>query len=284
MSAVLLAQIGSVKRQINNYVRQDEAQRAFVFTLGVDSGALLQDWLQDAKNLSAFQAMCDARGMMSDVTTTSVTMDAVVASQVAMDAVVASQVAMEAVIASQTAMDAVVASQVAMEAVAASQVAMTSIYANAYAASAFVASPHAQIGVPAMTSATAPSGTATSQADYSGYEAWKAFDKSNSTRWKSNASDSWIAYEFSQPMLIHTALIINNAEPSGNYIEKCTVQFYDDSVGQWVNATDEITVPTTTATHELPVREIQKHSEWRFSINNATNWCGAFELDFVGIA
>ncbi|MCY1014540.1 discoidin domain-containing protein [Pyxidicoccus sp. MSG2] len=53
--------------------------------------------------------------------------------------------------------------------------------------------------VPAMTSATAPSGSVTRSGAYdSTYEAWKAFDSSNTSMWISTVyqTPAWIAYEW----------------------------------------------------------------------------------------
>ena len=53
--------------------------------------------------------------------------------------------------------------------------------------------------VPAMTSATAPSGIVTQSGTYgSGYEGWKVFDSSDSTMWISATyqTPAWIGYEF----------------------------------------------------------------------------------------
>ncbi|XXF81498.1 SBBP repeat-containing protein [Myxococcaceae bacterium GXIMD 01537] len=53
--------------------------------------------------------------------------------------------------------------------------------------------------VPAMTSATAPSGAVTRSGAFGGYEAWQAFDSSATSMWISEIGQTpaWIAYEFS---------------------------------------------------------------------------------------
>lgn len=46
--------------RLSRFVRQDEAQRAFVVTMGVESGTELQNWLSGSpSNQSAFEAMLD---------------------------------------------------------------------------------------------------------------------------------------------------------------------------------------------------------------------------------
>lgn len=60
--------------------------------------------------------------------------------------------------------------------------------------------------VPAMTSATSPSGVVTRSGVYSSaYEGWKAFDSSNTSMWISATyqTPAWLAYEWSSPRTIH---------------------------------------------------------------------------------
>lgn len=64
--------------------------------------------------------------------------------------------------------------------------------------------------VPAMTSATAPSGTVSSSTDYTTTQAnWKAFDHDHETEWMaqqpgiSNDARSWIQYEFASSKIIN---------------------------------------------------------------------------------
>lgn len=57
--------------------------------------------------------------------------------------------------------------------------------------------------IPTMTSETTPSGTVTYSSQYSTtYAAWKAFDDSASTYWRTASPTEWIAYEFSSAKTI----------------------------------------------------------------------------------
>lgn len=79
MSVPVLAGIGRAKRELKGRIRTDEAQRAFVYVMGVSDGTTLENWLQTASNLSAFEEMLGDALLVTHVnanqTATTVIMD-----------------------------------------------------------------------------------------------------------------------------------------------------------------------------------------------------------------
>jgi hypothetical protein len=118
-----------------------------------------------------------------------------------------------------------------------------------------------------------------------GMAAWFAFDgnttSSTGTYWKNSGPDGWIGYQFTAPILVHSAVINNNNQTSLNYIEKCTVQ-YSDNGSTWTSCTSETALIILAGVQIIPITETNKHTYWRLSINNLTNYCGAIDLDFRG--
>ncbi len=273
--------------------------------LGTLTSAQLETLLQTPSRALEWQILCGMRGQTRRMATTASPLTIIVGSptatsiltgeangmkaicsrQVTAETMAASADFMTAVIASSTAFAAVAASSTAMTAVAASSTAMTAIYANSSARAIFIASSVNTVAVPTMTSNTAPSGVVTTSSFYDNRYGYFAFDSnatsSSGTYWKNSNAIGWIAYQFTAPVLIHSAVVNNNNQSMGNYIEKCTIQYSDDG-STWTSCTAETTLTISAGVQTIPVNETSKHAHWRFNINNAVNWCGAIDLDFIG--
>lgn len=88
--------------------------------------------------------------------------------------------------------------------------------------------------VPAMTSNTAPFGTASAKSSLnSSYLPWKVFDNDASTHWYSNANigekDSWVAYEFTSQTKLRMAIVVNSNSDSSNIATSGTINIKDES-------------------------------------------------------
>ena len=75
--------------------------------------------------------------------------------------------------------------------------------------------------VPTLTSNTAPYGEAFCQSNYSGMQAYKAFDGDDTTQWSSASAnyDAWVGYKFPNPVCITRVKLKNSAEstPTDRY-------------------------------------------------------------------
>ncbi len=192
----------------------------------------------------------------------------VVASSAAMTAIAASSTAMTEVAASSTAMTAVAASATAMNAIIASSTAMTAVFANSTAKTTFKASTALTVKtIPAMTSNTAPSGVASASSIVSAdYDAWKACDGTTGY-WLTPSgvtTNSWVEYDFSLPVYIHTAELKNHGTyPAKDFRIECSS---DDA--NWITALTGTQANNTT----LQIRDVVnagKYRYWRvFCINN----------------
>lgn len=254
---------------------------AFVFSDSI-TGEWLQTWLQTPANLTAF----------IQLTQTFLGPQALVANTATFTAVVASPAAMTAVAASATAMAAVVVSAPAMRAVAASPAALAAVAANPMAIAAFsqsVALP--VVRVPAMTSATAPSGVASASTTNSSQAAWLAFDRASSTTWMSaisSVTNQWLQYVFPTPVFIHSADISGYEGAAGatRSVRDCSIQCSDDAI-TWKTVISA-TLPASTSGSELRrigFAENAKHRYWRIFIANNhgdTAIVGISEANFVG--
>lgn len=113
------------------------------------------------------------------------------------------------------------------------------------------------IQVPKMTSNTTPSGTVIAGSAYStAYDAFKAFDKDNSTRWNSNASaqNEYIGYTFTEPVVI-TGIKIRNYQ-----VYTCKIQASNDGTN-WTDLTDT-----------LDITPYVQGDDYYFTINNNTKY------------
>lgn len=255
---------------------------AFVFSNSI-TGESLQTWLQAPANLTAF----------IQLTQTFLGPQALVANTATFAAVVASPAAMTAVAASATAMAAVAVSAPAMRAVATSPVALAAVAAKPVAMAAFsqsVALP--VVRVPAMTSATAPSGVASASTTINtAQEAWRALDKASLTTWMSASSsvtNQWLQYVFPTPVFIHSVDISGYEGPAGatRSVRDCSIQCSDDAI-TWKTLISA-TLPASTSGSELrriSFAESAKHRYWRIFIANNygdTVLVGISEANFVG--
>jgi hypothetical protein len=206
----------------------------------------------------------------------------------AMNAIINSQTAMNAVINSQTALNAVVNSQTAMNAIANSQTAMNAIQSVASARQAFVNSTALpQRSVPTMTSNTAPEGQAIGSSFYgSGYEYFRAFDKSTSTHWYSAYGlPQWIGYVFSVPVFVHRVRITAYTPGTSENPKSITIQCSSDG-STWQNvATYNQEFTSTETVLDIPLRA-GFYRYWRVYITSVVG--GSYtlirELNFIGFA
>ncbi|WP_287918839.1 discoidin domain-containing protein [Comamonas sp.] len=254
----------------------------FVFSDSV-TGASLQTWLQTPANLTAF----------TQLTQTFLGPQALVGNTTTFAAVVASPAAMTAVAASSTAMAAVVVSAPAMRAVATSPTALAVVAANPIAMAAFSQSLALPVvRVPAMTSATAPSGVASASTTINtSQDPWRAFDRASSSTWMSainSVTNQWLQYVFPIPVFIHSVDISGYDGPAGatRSVRDCSIQCSDD--GSAWKTIISATLPASTNGAELRrigFSEIAKHRYWRIFIANNhgdASIVGISEANFVG--
>lgn len=253
----------------------------FVFSDSV-TGASLQTWLQTPANLTAF----------TQLTQTFLGPQALVGNTTTFAAVVASPAAMTAVAASSTAMAAVVVSAPAMRAVATSPTALAAVAANPMAMAVFSQSLALPVvRVPAMTSATVPSGVASASTINPSQAAWFAFDRASSTTWMSASSsvtNQWLQYVFPTPVFIHSADVSGYEGAAGatRSVRDCSIQCSDD--GSAWKTIISATLPASTNGAELRrigFAEIAKHRYWRIFIANNHGDAvivGISEANFVG--
>ena len=164
------------------------------------------------------------------------------------------------------------ASSTAMAAVAASSTAMAALKGSA-------ALPLSSI--PAMTSASAPSGAASASSEYAGYPAYKAFDQSGS-HWdtsSANMTNQWLRYSFPTPRFVHTIELTPGSEGGPT---KWRLEYSDDG-STWVPV---LSVPSYTPVHNVKtthdVIAAGKHTHWRIFAETATSYCSVNEMQLLG--
>lgn len=90
--------------------------------------------------------------------------------------------------------------------------------------------------IPAMTSDTSPSGTASASSVYSSFQAWKAFDKNYSgiNGWVSTTSNGWLEYDFVNAKCITKYVIVSRAESlNGEWPKSWTFEAWDAETSSW---------------------------------------------------
>ncbi len=135
--------------------------------------------------------------------------------------------------------------------------------------------------IPAMTSASAPSGAASASSEYAGFQAYKAFDKSGSY-WvtsSGNMTNQWLRYSFPTPRFVHTIELTPGVEGGPT---KWRLEYSDDG-STWVPV---LSVPSYTpvsnvkTTHD--VIAAGKHTHWRMFAETATSYCSVNEMQLLG--
>lgn len=108
--------------------------------------------------------------------------------------------------------------------------------------------------VPKMTSNTAPYGTAFASSEYSGYPAWKVFDKSGSTFWISTGNtNQYVGYHFTKPVRINSIKIASYGT-GHNGIKNFKVQYSNDGTNYtdvYSDVMPDNTDPTATFTYSF---------------------------------
>ena len=135
--------------------------------------------------------------------------------------------------------------------------------------------------IPAMTSASAPSGDASALSEYAGFQAYKAFNQSGSywVTQSANMTNQWLRYSFPTPRFVHTIELTPGAEGGPT---KWRLEYSDDG-STWVPV---LSVPSYTpvsnvkTTHD--VIAAGKHTHWRMFAETATSYCSVNEMQLLG--
>ena len=136
--------------------------------------------------------------------------------------------------------------------------------------------------IPAMTSASAPSGAASASSEYdAGYQAYKAFDQSVGY-WatsSTNMTNQWLRYSFPTPRFVHTIELTPGAEGGPT---KWRLEYSDDG-STWVPV---LSVPSYTPARDVKtthaVIAAGKHTHWRMFAETATSYCSVKEMQLLG--
>lgn len=119
--------------------------------------------------------------------------------------------------------------------------------------------------VPAMTSATTPSGTVTSSGEWdSSKAAYRAFDGNSSNEWQSNVSSTpWIQYAFPDDVEVYSFAvesIQSSMSVFGTY--KGKLQYSTDG-SAFVDVSNELSVPVRSTTQKGTVTSFYSGKYWR---------------------
>ena len=136
--------------------------------------------------------------------------------------------------------------------------------------------------IPAMTSASAPSGAASASSEYdAGYQAYKAFDQSVGY-WatsSTNMTNQWLRYSFPTPRSVHTIELTPGDEGGPT---KWRLEYSDDG-STWVPV---LSVPSYTPARDVKtthaVIAAGKHTHWRMFAETATTYCSVKEMQLLG--
>ncbi len=136
--------------------------------------------------------------------------------------------------------------------------ALDTLYANEYAkaimdeADKYGYGEWALVGqVPRMTSATAPYGEVIYNSQYSGQEAWRAFDGSTSSAWEPGTPEigTWIGYQFITPIIVKKIFAKVTAGTTGTITWQ--TQGHDGS--DWVNIGEPFTISYDASATEIEI-------------------------------
>lgn len=165
--------------------------------------------------------------------------------------------------------EALIGTQAAMLALIADQAALDTIFARPDVKAAFMASTAlAAASVPAMTSATTPSGVASASSVYSAaYPAYAAFDKNASTFWATPTTDitnQWLQYQFHKEAFITSAEIFTYTSPSSP--KNCHIEYSNDGVS-FAAATTTLTL-AAGVDNSIEMKSAGFYKYWRLFIEN----------------
>lgn len=144
--------------------------------------------------------------------------------------------------------------------------------------------------VPIMTSATAPSGEVIKSSEYSGYEAWKAFNPYYSTGWLPRSanpvfsSGDWVGYvsTSSRKAKIVTISVVGTSVANTIYFK---VQGYNGSTWIDVCSNQSLTIPVNTyISKAIALNNSSNYTRYRLYITaNSTSAGGnGIKLQFYG--
>ena len=135
--------------------------------------------------------------------------------------------------------------------------------------------------VPEMTSNNTPSGICLCDSNVSGEEAYKAFDRNNSTYWESNVANTtggqWVGYKFTTPQIIDYLINRSSAGATNNV----KVQYSDDDVN-WVDTGDTYNIKNSDGDKKVSVTVDSAHYSYRIYCTSAssTTRLATTELNF----
>ena len=165
-----------------------------------------------------------------------------------------------------------------------STVALAEIFSVPSAKSTLLSSTALSVAsVPAMTSATAPSGIATASSIYaSGYEGWRAFDKSSGTYWASGSTsgiNSFLQYSFPGEAFISKV----TASPYSGIFgpANCRIECSNDGV---VFENAKSFLMTAGVPNEIAVTKSGFYKHWRLFVESTQGaaYTAVHELNFTG--
>lgn len=139
--------------------------------------------------------------------------------------------------------------------------------------------------VPTMTSDTVPAGRCICSAYNSGQEAYRAFDRNDSTMWNSGETTvpQWIGYKFSEYLPVSFAKVKFNSTYHTSSVVK--IQRSDDG-SIWEDASDEVSISGGTET--VIMTDSSTHLYWRMYIisqDKSSSYVGiTVALDFCSTA
>lgn len=142
--------------------------------------------------------------------------------------------------------------------------------------------------VPTMTSNTTPSGECISSGIYSaGFEAYKAFDGNDSTKWSADGStNKWVGYIFPNATKVGKVFLQNPTDsgysPQG--VKTFKIQ-YSDNGTDWTDATDTKTI-AQAGNLTVDIEHNNAHRYWRMlelTMYSANNYATLSTLQFYPV-
>lgn len=135
--------------------------------------------------------------------------------------------------------------------------------------------------IPVMTSSTTPSGVVKADSG-TGSAAYYAFDDDESTRWASSTgAGSWLEYCFETKKFATKFYIKAGYSLNSSGVKSFKIQGSNDET-QWIDLTDEITLPNTSGGAEYTgeLKNTSNYKYYRFYATTNSHYDG----DWVSIA
>ena len=142
--------------------------------------------------------------------------------------------------------------------------------------------------IPIMTSNTTPSGVAKADSGTSSAYAYKAFDNNESTWWASSTGiGSWLEYCFTVAKTVTKFYIKAGYSSNSSGVKSFKIQGSNNET-QWIDLTDEITLPNTSGgaeyTGELKNTSYYKYYRFYATTNSYYDgdWVSITKLQLYG--